>query len=61
MATVVARTHNPVIKSFADRLRAAGTPFKVAVIACMRKRLPILNPMVKAKQPWGTRCAAQNP
>ena len=43
---------NPVIKAFADRLKAAGKPFKVVATACMRKLLTILNVMVKNNQHW---------
>ena len=43
---------NPVIKRFAERLRAAGKPFKVMLIAAMRKLLTILNLMLKENRPW---------
>ncbi len=52
MASLCATKFNPVIRSFADRLRAAGKPFKVIVIAAMRKLLTILNLMLKENQPW---------
>jgi transposase len=52
MATLTARRCNPVIKAFYERLRAAGKPAKVALTACMRKLLTILNAMLKAKTPW---------
>ncbi len=52
MATVAASRCNPVIKTFYQRLRAAGKPAKVALTACMRKLLTILNAMLKAKTPW---------
>jgi len=52
MSTFCAMTFNPVIKSFADRLRAAGKPFKVTVIAAMRKLLSILNIMLKENRSW---------
>ena len=52
MATVSASRCNPVIKAFYERLRAAGKPAKVALTACMRKLLTILNAMLKAKTPW---------
>lgn len=52
MATVTASRCNPVIKAFYQRLRAAGKPAKVALTACMRKLLTILNAMLKAKTPW---------
>jgi transposase len=47
MATLTARTHNPQIRSFAKRLTDAGKPFKVMMVACMRKLLTILNAMVR--------------
>ncbi len=52
MAAVTASRCNPVIKAFYQRLRAAGKPAKVALTACMRKLLTILNAMLKAKTPW---------
>jgi transposase len=54
MAALVASRHNPVIKAFYDRLVGAGKPKKVALVACMRKLLTILNAMVKAGKPWDT-------
>jgi transposase len=57
MAAFVARTRNPVIKAFADRLAAAGKPFKVVVTACMRKLLTILNVMVRTGQHWNPQLA----
>jgi transposase len=47
MAAITAKRHNPVIRSLYDRLRAAGKPFKVAMVACMRKMLVILNTMIR--------------
>lgn len=52
MATWVATKCNPVIKRFYQRLRLAGKAPKVAVIACMRKLLTILNAMLKHRTPW---------
>jgi transposase len=52
MAALVASRHNPVIKAFYDRLVLAGKPKKVALVACMRMLLTILNAMVKAGTPW---------
>jgi len=49
---LVAVRHNPIIKTFYERLRALGKPPKVALTACMRKLLVILNAIAKAKQPW---------
>lgn len=52
MATLVATRHNPVIRHYYQRLRAAGKPAKVALIAAMRKLLIILNAMIKHQTPW---------
>lgn len=52
MAALVGIRHNPVIKAFYDRLCAAGKPKKVALTACMRKLLTILNAMVRNHTPW---------
>lgn len=52
MATLVATRFNPVIRAFYMRLLAAGKLKKVALVACMRKLLTILNAMAKSLQPW---------
>lgn len=52
MATVSASRGNPVIRAFYQRLREAGKAPKVALTACMRKLLTILNAMLKNHQPW---------
>jgi transposase len=52
MATVVAVRHNAVIRAFYQRLRAAGKPAKVALVAAMRKLLTILNAMLKSGATW---------
>jgi transposase len=52
MAALTARRFNPLIRAFAQRLEAAGKPFKVVMTACMRKLLVILNTMVKHNLPW---------
>ena len=52
MAALVGIRHNPVLRRFYDRLRAAGKPFKVAATACMRKLLTILNAMVRHQTRW---------
>ena len=56
MATLTARTHNPLIRAMATRLTRAGKPFKVMMTACLRKLLTILNTMVKNNEPWRTEC-----
>jgi transposase len=55
MAALVGIRHNPALKSFYQRLRAAGKPGKVALVACMRKLLTILNVMVRENAPWSPR------
>ena len=55
MATVAAMRSNPVIKSFYQRLIGAGKKFKVAITACMRKLLTILNAMVRNGIMWQTK------
>lgn len=52
MATLVATRFNPVIRAFYQRLCAAGKPKKVALTACMRKLLTILNAMIKHRTAW---------
>lgn len=52
MAALSASRHNRMIKVFYDRLVAAGKPKKVALVACMRKLLTILNAMVKSGKSW---------
>jgi transposase len=53
MATLTATRFNPIIKSFYQRLCAAGKTKKVALTACMRKLLVILNSMLKHRTRWG--------
>ncbi len=52
MAALVASKHNPVIKAIYLRLRANGKKPKIALVACMRKLLVILNAMVRDQNPW---------
>ncbi len=52
MATLVAIRFNVVIRRFYDRLVAAGKAKKVAIVACMRKLLTILNAMVRTGKSW---------
>ena len=58
MATLVATRYNPVLRDFYQRLCDAGKPKKVALTACMRKLLTILNVMVKHNRHWNP--ATQN-
>jgi len=52
MAALVATRYNPVIRAFYTRLCAAGKPKKVALTACMRKLLTILNALLAHRTPW---------
>lgn len=52
MAAITAARHNAVIKEFYQRLRANQKPFKVAITACMRKLLSIVNVMVRDSSCW---------
>ena len=52
MAAVSAARHNPVLRTFYRRLRDAGKPAKVALIATMRKLLTIVNTMTKHHTTW---------
>ena len=52
MATISALKCNPVIRRFKQRLCAQGKPTKVAITACMRKFLTILNAMLRDQRPW---------
>jgi transposase len=52
MATLSAIRFNPVIKAFYEKLTKAGKVHKVAMVACMRKLLTVLNAMLRNQQPW---------
>lgn len=52
MATLVAVRHNAVLKAHHDALVARGRPKKVALIACIRRLLGILNAIIRTKTPW---------
>ena len=52
MGALTASRFNPVIRDFYQRLLAAGKPKKLALTACMRKLLVILNSMLKHRSPW---------
>ena len=52
MPTVVAVRWNPVLREFYQRLVTAGKPKEVALVACMRKLLIILNAMLNHRIPW---------
>jgi transposase len=57
MATVSAIRCNASIKAFADRLKQAGKPTKVVIVACMRKLLTIMNAMLKNNTQWEQKIA----
>lgn len=57
MAALVATRHNPVLARFYQRLRTAGKPAKVALVAVMRKLLTIVNAMIKHQSHWQTQAA----
>jgi transposase len=52
MGTLAGIRHNPLLRAFYQRLRQAGKRKKVALVACMRKLLTILNAMLKQHRPW---------
>jgi transposase len=52
VATMAAVRHNPAIREFRQRLLAAGKPKMVAMIACTRKLLTILNAIARDQKPW---------
>lgn len=52
MATLTAIRYNPVLRPYYDSLLARGKPKKVALVACMRKLLTILNAMVAHETEW---------
>ena len=57
MAALSAKKFNPVIRKFYERLIQHGKEKKVALTACMRKLLVILNAMMHSNQPWRTQPA----
>ena len=57
MGALVAARHNAVLRAFYQRLRGAGKAPKVALTACMRKLLTILNAILKHRTPWRERAA----
>lgn len=60
MATMSAVKHNPVIRAFYERLTAAGKPKMVAMVACMRKLLVILNALLRDSATWDPARALQS-
>lgn len=61
MAALVASRRNAVIRTFYKRLRNGGKAPKVALVACMRKLLTILNAMIKHKTRWSETFSLQTP
>jgi len=59
MAALVASKRNAIIRAFYQRLRTAGKAPKVALVACMRKLLTILNSMIKHKTRWSENFSVQ--
>lgn len=57
MAAVSAIRCNDTIKAFAERLKKAGKPPKVVIVACMRKLLTIMNSILKTNTPWNPKNA----
>lgn len=60
MATMSAVQHNPAIRAFYERLIAAGKPKMVAITACMRKLLVILNALLRDSVTWDAARAIQS-
>jgi transposase len=58
MAALVASRHNAVLATFYRRLRDAGKPSKVALVAVMRKLLTILNAVIKHQCRWNPKAAS---
>jgi transposase len=58
MATISAIRCNPVIRAHYEQLKGRGKQSKVAIVACMRKLLIMLNAMVRTNQPWCPKTAA---
>jgi transposase len=58
MATLVATRRNPAIRTFYVRLKSHGKPSKLALTACMRKLLVILNAIVASNRPWESQYSA---
>jgi transposase len=57
MSVLSAIQHDPKMKSMYERLVAAGKPKKVALVACVRKQVTILNTMMKNGTHWNEKLA----
>lgn len=60
MATLVAIRYNPAIKAFYANLKARGKESKVAIVACMRKLITLLNFLIKTNQNWQDKMSVTN-
>lgn len=60
MGAITAMRHNPAIREFAARLKAAGKPPKVVIVACMRKLLTIMNTILKTRTAWNAHINPQS-
>ena len=58
MTTFAALRHNPRLRAYHQQLRARGKPYKVALVATMRKLIIILNTMLKTNSQWRSPCPA---
>jgi transposase len=58
MSALVATRCNPTIKTYYQRLIQRGKPKKLALVACMRKLLTIVNALFKTNQPYRERSLA---
>lgn len=61
MGALVAVRHNPIIRSVYQRLVRAGKAKKVALVACMRKLLTMLNAILRNGCPWDSAFSGKNP
>jgi len=60
MSAIAAMRFNPVLKTFAERLRKAGKAAKIVIVACMRKLLALLNAMVRDNLEWKQLAVVRN-
>jgi len=58
MAALSASRYNPILRAFYQKLVHHGKPKKLALVACMRKLLVILNAMARNQQPWQLQLSA---
>lgn len=61
MAASVARRFNPTIRTFYERLLGTGKPTQVALVACMRKLLTLLNAVARDRRPWNPLLVEKSP